>query len=108
MTANDPTSPNSDTAPVSNVIDNVEASRFELRDTSTGDIISFADYQDREGTLVVPHVETAMQHRGQGNADRLMAGVVANLRETSRTITPLCPFAAEYLRDRPETHDLLN
>ncbi len=89
------------------VVDNVAASRFELR-SETGEVLSFADYRDRDGTLVVPHVETALEHRGQGNADRLMDGVVANLRETGRTITPLCPFAAAYLRDRPETHDLLS
>lgn len=89
------------------VTDNPEASRFELRDQSTGEIISFADYQNRDGTLVVPHVETSMAHRGQGNADRLMAGIVTHLRSTNRKITPLCPFAAGYLRDRPETHDLL-
>ncbi len=89
------------------VVDNVEASRFELRTEPDGELISFADYSDRNGSLVVPHVETLMEHRGNGFAAELMAGVVTNLRSTDRTITPLCPFAAGYLRDRPDTHDLL-
>ncbi len=88
------------------VVDNTDAHRFELRDSS-GEVLSFADYQTRGAALVVPHVETALAHRGQGNADRLMAGIVEDLRSTGRTITPLCPFAAQFLRDRPETHDLL-
>lgn len=95
-------SPNHD----STVTDNAAESRFELHN-AYGVLLSFADYRDRDGALIVPHVETAPEHRGQGNADRLMDGVVENLRATGRSITPLCPFAADYLRDRPETHDLL-
>ncbi len=92
------------------VVDNTEQNRFELRASEAGDaeVLSFADYTVRDSSLVVPHVETAPAHRGNGFAAELMGGVVTNLRSTSRTIAPLCPFAAAYLRDRPETHDLLS
>ena len=88
------------------VVDNTDQHRFELRNEQ-GEVLSFADYRVRENTVIIPHVETAHEHRGQGNAARLMAGVVENLRATERTVNPLCPYAAGYLRDRPETHDVL-
>ena len=33
-------------------------------------------------------------------------GVIDDLRARSLTIRPSCPYAAAYMRDRPETHDL--
>ncbi|MEM8707555.1 MAG: GNAT family N-acetyltransferase [Actinomycetota bacterium] len=87
------------------VRDNPDRQRYEL--VVDGDIVSIADYHVRDGSIVVPHVETDPAHRGQGMADRLMAGVLADLRATDRTIVPLCPFAAAYIRERPEEQDLL-
>lgn len=93
-----------DTAPA--VVDNEDQNRFELRNDE-GELVSFADYRAQGNGVVIPHVETVREHRGQGNAAILMAGIVENLRATERTVTPLCPYAAGYLRDRPETHDVL-
>lgn len=90
----------------STVIDNVEAGRFELH--VDGELRSFANYRERSGALVVPHVETIRRYRGNGFAERLMDGVVKDLRETGRGIVPICPYAVEYLRARPATHDLLS
>lgn len=87
------------------VIDNTEASRFELR--RGADLLSFADYRSRDGAIVVPHVETDPAFRGQGNAARLMDGLLEIIRADGRTIVPLCPFAAAHIRDDPEHQDLL-
>ena len=87
---------------VSEVLD---VGRFELR--RDGDLVGFATYTMRGESVVVPHVETFPEHRGQGYAARLMAGLLDIVRRTGRTITPLCPFAAQYLRDHPDQHDLL-
>lgn len=91
------------------VVDNADRQRFELRAGHSDDaeVLSFATYAADGSSLVVPHVETKMEHRGNGFADELMAGVVENLRTTDRNILPLCPFAAQYLRDRPDDHDVL-
>jgi len=75
-------------APEYLVVDNPEAKRFEM-------------------TLVVPHVETVHVHRGNGNAARLMDGLLDILRSEGRTIVPLCGFAAGHIRDNPQHHDLL-
>ena len=81
------------------VTDNHSAGRFELH--VDGELRSFATYRDRDGVLVVPHVETVRDHRGNGFAEHLMDGVVENLRQTGRQIDPICPFATDYLRVRP-------
>ena len=87
------------------VRDNPDRQRYEL--VIDGEIVSIADYTLRDDTVVVPHVETNPAHRGQGNADRLMAGMLDDLRATGRTIVPLCPFAADYIRQHPDQQDLL-
>jgi len=87
------------------VRDNPERQRYEL--VVDGHIVSIADYQENGATLVVPHVETDPRYRGQGMADRLMAGMLADLRARERTIVPTCPFAADYIRLHPDEQDLL-
>jgi predicted GNAT family acetyltransferase len=81
------------------------SSRFELR--RDGELVSYATYRADGAVVVVPHVETLRQHRGNGLADRLLAGVVEILREDGRTIVPLCRFAAGYFRDHPEHGDVV-
>ena len=87
------------------LVENREAGQFELRRGET--VVSIASYSERGDTVVIPHVGTRPEHRGQGYATKLMDNIVAELRESGRKIMPLCPFAAAYLRDRPELHDLL-
>ena len=87
------------------VRDNPTRRRYEL--VIDDRIVSIADYHSRGETLVVPHVETDPRFRGQGMADRLMAGMLADLRATNRTILPLCPFAAQYIDEHAEARDLL-
>lgn len=87
------------------VVDNVEASRFELQ--RAGEVVSVADYALRDGAVVIPHVGTEPRHRGQGYAGKLMDGVLDQLRASDRKVVPLCPFAAAHIRDNPRHHDLL-
>ena len=87
------------------VVENTADGRFELR--RDGDVISVADYTERGGLVIVPHVRTRPEDRGQGYAGRLMDGLLQDLRDSGRTIAPLCPFAADHVRENPEWHDLL-
>ncbi len=87
------------------VVEDREAGRFELR--RGGAVISVATAVARGDVVVVPHVETAIEHRGEGNADRLMAGLLDLLRESERLIDPVCPFAVDYLALHPDQQDLL-
>jgi hypothetical protein len=88
------------------VIDATDARRFELR--RAGELVGFATYRHQADAVVVRHVETLVEHRGQGHGGRLLAGVVEILRRDGRTIVPHCPFAADYLRDHAEDADVLH
>ncbi len=86
--------------------ENRDEGRFELH--HDGQILSVADFSERSGgVVVVPHVATDPQHRGLGNAGRLMDGVLDILRASDRKIVPICPFAANHLRENPDQQDLL-
>jgi predicted GNAT family acetyltransferase len=86
------------------VIDNPSERQYELW---LGDErVGLATYAQTDGVVTVPHVETDPAHKGQGYAALLMDGVVDDLRARPLKIRPLCPYAASYMRDRPDTHDL--
>ena len=85
--------------------DNPDSSRFEL--WIDGEVISFADYTQVGDVLTVPHVETRRDLRGRGNADRLMRGMLDDLRARGLRIRPICSHAVGYLRDHPEDADLV-
>ncbi|MFK7916736.1 MAG: GNAT family N-acetyltransferase [Ilumatobacter sp.] len=87
------------------VVDVVDVSRFEL--LLDGQRVGLADYSLTGNVITVPHVETDPAHQGQGFAAVLMKGVLDSARSNGQTIAPLCPYAAAYMRRRPETQDLL-
>ncbi|MCQ3814001.1 MAG: N-acetyltransferase [Acidimicrobiia bacterium] len=70
-------------------------------------VVAIADYQIDGTTVIVPHVTTEPEKRGQGMAAKLLRGMLDDLRGNNQTIQPLCPFAAAYIRDHPEDTDLL-
>ena len=92
-------------APDLSVVDVPESSRFELR--LAGERVGSASYSLDGDVMTVPHVETDPAHRGQGFAAVLMGGVIDSIRANGRTIRPVCPYAAAYIRRHPESQDLL-
>lgn len=87
------------------VRNNPERQRYEL--VANGQIVSIADYTIDHNTVTVPHIETDPGHRGQGMADRLMKGLLADLRHQEQRIVPVCPFAVAYINAHPDQQDLL-
>ena len=87
------------------VVENSDDGQFELR--RDGELVSLATFSERGDTVIIPHVGTEPARRGQGYATKLMDGVIELLRETNRKVMPLCPFAAQYMRDNPQHADLL-
>jgi predicted GNAT family acetyltransferase len=86
------------------VVDNANRSRFELEEAG---LVAFANYQRRGSVLVIPHVEAPPALRGTGAAGRLMAGVLALVRERGEKIVPTCSYAAAYMRQHKDQQDLL-
>jgi predicted GNAT family acetyltransferase len=91
------------------VHDNIANGRFELHEKRADheNIVSFASYERHGNTVIVPHVETDPQRRGEGFADQLMAGLLDQIEATASLIVPLCPFAAAYIAERAERRHLL-
>lgn len=89
---------------MSNVIDNPGRNRFELEEAGQ---VAFADYRRKDGVLVIPHVESPVALRGKGTAGRLMEGMLAIVRERGEKVVPTCSYAAAYIRQHAEHHDLL-
>jgi hypothetical protein len=82
-----------------------DARRFELTDPDQA-VVGHASYSVDGDTVVIDHVQTAPEHRGNGYAARLMAGLLDQLRATDRRVVPVCSYAVAYLRDHPEHQDL--
>lgn len=86
------------------VRDNTERHRFELEEEGA---TAFADYRRQGDRLLITHVEAPAELRGKGTAGRLMEGALAAIRAEGIKVTPLCGYAAAYMRRNPQHQDLL-
>ena len=94
----------SDPAHTAGVRDNPEQQRFEM-DTSAG--LAVAEYRRDGDTLVIFHTEVPAALRGQGMGDKLVSGVLDDVRRRGLKIVPRCWFVREFIRDNPEYGDLI-
>lgn len=84
----------------------------ELRDTGDryemdeAGLTSWADYRRTDGRLYIDHVESPPALRGTGAAGRLMAALSADARARGLRITPICGYAAAWLRRSKDFADL--
>ena len=86
------------------VTDNEGRGRFEL--AVDGQVV-FANYRRMGGRLAITHVEAPPPLRGTGAAGRLLEGVMARARADGLKVTPLCGYAAAWLRRHKQHADLL-
>jgi predicted GNAT family acetyltransferase len=93
-----------DDAMTDQIADNRDAERFEL---AVGDQVVFALYRRDGDRLFIRHVEAPFNLRGTGVAGRLMAAIMERARAEHVTVTPLCSYAAAWLRRHPEHADLV-
>ena len=89
---------------MADVVDNAARNRFELVENG---LTAYADYRRQDGRLIIPYVESPPALRGTGTAGRLMEGVLAAARTEGLKVTPICGYAAAYIRRHREHHDLL-
>lgn len=68
---------------------------------------SWADYRLSGDRLYIDHVESPPALRGTGAAGRLMAALAADARGQGLKITPICGYAAAWLRRSHEFRDLV-
>lgn len=88
------------------VADNPGATRFELLD---GDrVLGWVDYRPAGANLIIAHTEIEAGHDGQGLGTRLVRDMLDQLRAAGRTVIPLCPFTAAFIRRHPDYADLVD
>lgn len=90
---------------MSEVVDNIARSRFELVEEGQ---TAFADYRRQGDRLIISYVESPPDLRGKGTAGRLMEGVLAAARAEGLKVTPICGYAVAYIRRNKQHHDLLD
>lgn len=87
-----------------NFSNNQNHKRFELQ---IGQAVAFANYRIQAGILYINYVEAPEALRGTGAAGRLMQHIVDHARTQNLKITPVCGYAASWLRRHDENNDLL-
>ena len=78
--------------------------RYEMDEAG---LTSWADYRRVGERLYIDHVESPPALRGTGAAGRLMAALAADARAKGLKITPICGYAAAWLRRSKEFADLV-
>jgi uncharacterized protein len=81
------------------VIDNTDASRFELRADGWLAELAYRVHGDR---LVLAHTEVPLELEGRGVGGRLVTAAVDRAAHEGLTLVPLCPFARGWLERHPE------
>ena len=90
---------------MSNMLRNNTAdSRYEMDEQG---MTSWADYRLVGERLYIDHVEAPPALRGTGASGRLMAALAADARDRGLKITPICGYAAAWLRRSLEFRSLL-
>jgi predicted GNAT family acetyltransferase len=77
--------------------------RFEIQ---IGDDTAYAEYVDAGRTLVLTHTFVPPALRGKGLAAILVRNALDFARKEGKKVAPQCSYAAAYLDQHPEYHDL--
>jgi hypothetical protein len=78
--------------------------RYEMDEAG---LTSYADYRRAGERLYIDYVYAPPELRGTGASGRLMAALSADARQKGLKITPICGYAAAWLRRSREFGDLV-
>ena len=87
------------------VQDNPTAHRYEL--DLDGEVVGTLSYRTTGEVVKLIHTEIAPRWEGHGLGERLVVGVLDDVRARGLHIVVLCPFVAAFLRRHPEYEDLV-
>lgn len=82
------------------VVDNPAESRYEL--WLGDDLVGRSEYRPAGASVIVSHTEVDEGHEGEGLGSLLVAATLDGIRESGRTVIPVCPFTVAYLERHPE------
>lgn len=95
----------------------IDDSRIEIRDEDSeaaylvvvdGSPVGRAEYRTIEDRRVFTHTEVDEEYSGMGLANRLVRFALDDMQEQGKSIVPICPFFAAYIRRHPEYDDLVD
>ena len=89
---------------MSDLRNNEARSRYEMDEQG---MTSWADYRLKGDRLYIDHVESPVPLRGSGAAGRLMAALAEDAKQKGLKITPICGYAAAWLRRSKDYRELL-
>jgi len=81
-----------------------QRSRYEMDEQG---LTSYANYRLQGDRLFVDYVFAPPALRGTGASGRLMSALAADARDKGLKITPICSYAAAWLRRSQEFRDLV-
>ena len=81
-----------------------QRSRYEMEEQGE---VSYADYRLTGDRMYIDYVFSPPPLRGSGAAGRLMAAVAQDAKDKGLKITPICGYAAAWLRRSHDYRDLL-
>ncbi|MBP2473094.1 putative GNAT family acetyltransferase [Crossiella equi] len=82
------------------VRDSAAEHRYEI--TVAGVLAGFAEYEQRDGRTLFTHTEVFPEFGGRGLAGVLAEQALGAEHGHGRTVVPLCPFIAGWLRKHPD------
>ncbi|GII52959.1 N-acetyltransferase [Planotetraspora thailandica] len=88
------------------VVDNTEAARYEIR--VDGELAGIAQYRLRPGKIVFTHTVIHDEFEGKGLGSKLVSTALDRARAAGLKVVPLCPFVAGYIERHPEYRDLVD
>lgn len=89
---------------MSQLRDDKAHSRYEMDEQG---LTSWADYRLQGDRIFITHVESPTPLRGSGAAGRLMEALAQDVRSRGLKITPICGYAAAWLRRSKAHGDLV-
>lgn len=88
------------------VEDNPALSRTELR--VDGELVGWSKYGPAGDSVIVAHTEIDERREGEGLGSVLARGTLDGIRASGKTVIPVCPFTASFIRRHPEYVDLVD
>jgi len=90
---------------MSELRNNIDEQRYEWDEQG---MTSWADYRIVDDRIYIDHVEAPVPLRGTGASGRLMEAMSADIRAQGLKVTPICGYAAAWLRRSHEFRDLVS
>jgi predicted GNAT family acetyltransferase len=84
---------------------NSAARRYQVQRGAA--VAAHADYELKDGVVVLTHTEVLPAHEGMGLASKLAKFALDDVRQRGLKVTPQCEFMATYISRHPEYSALL-